>query len=73
METNVKEFNKAEFARFNKGDVLICWLKGASYGDKFTVLEDTGCLTLLCHKFGTVNILNYRDGYELVKDEEDQD
>jgi hypothetical protein len=61
--------SKYKSARFNKGDVLICWVKGASYGDKFTVLEDTGCLTLLCQKFGTLNILNYRDGYELVKNE----
>ena len=69
----MSEKSKAKSARFNKGDVLICWEKGASYGDKFTVLEDTGCLTLLCQKFGTLNILKYRDGYELVKDKEDQD
>ena len=52
--------------RFNKGDILICWLKGPSYGDKFTVIEDTGGLTLLCHKYGSLCIVNNRDDYSLA-------
>jgi hypothetical protein len=50
--------------RFNKGDIVICWLKGVCYGDKFTVLEDTGGLTLLCHKTGELCIVNNRDDYD---------
>jgi hypothetical protein len=52
--------------RFNKGDIVICWLKGGSYGDKFTVLEDTGGLTLLCHKSGSLCIVNNREDYYLA-------
>ncbi len=51
-------------SRFKKGDVVICWLKGSSYGDKFTVLSDTGGLTLLCHKSGSLCIVNNRDDYD---------
>jgi hypothetical protein len=51
-------------SRFKKGDIVICWLKGSGYGDKFTVLADTGGLTLLCHKSGTLCIVNNRDDYE---------
>jgi hypothetical protein len=51
-------------SRFKKGDIVICWLKGGSYGDKFTVLEDTGGLTLLCHKSGSLCIVNNRDDYD---------
>jgi hypothetical protein len=53
-------------SRFNKGDIVICWLKGGSYGDKFTVLEDTGGLTLLCHKTGELCIVNNRDDYDFA-------
>ena len=53
-------------SRFNKGDIVICWLKGGSYGDKFTVLEDTGGLTLLCHKTGGLCIVNNRDDYDFA-------
>lgn len=52
--------------RFNKGDIVICWLKGGAYGDKFTVLEDTGGLTLLCHKTGGLCIVNNHDDYDLA-------
>ncbi len=51
-------------SRFNKGDIVICCGKGGSYGDKFTVLEDTGGLTLLCHKTGGLCIVNNRDHYD---------
>lgn len=50
--------------RFKKGDIVICWSKGGSYGDKFTVLIDTGGLTLLCHKSGELCIVNNRDDYD---------
>ena len=53
-------------SRFNKGDIVICWLKGGSYGDKFTVLEDTGGLTLLCHKTGGLCIVNNREDYDFA-------
>ncbi len=53
-------------SRFNKGDIVICRLKGGSYGDKFTVLEDTGGLTLLCHKTGELCIVNNREDYDFA-------
>lgn len=53
-------------SRFNKGDIVICWLKGGSYGDKFTVLEDTGGLTLLCHKTGELCIVNNCEDYDFA-------
>jgi hypothetical protein len=53
-------------SRFNKGDIVICWLKGGSYGDKFTVLEDTGGLTLLCHKTGGLCIVNNCEDYDFA-------
>ena len=53
-------------SRFNKGDIVICWLKGGGYGDKFTVLEDTGGLTLLCHKTGSLCIVNNREDYDFA-------
>jgi len=53
-------------SRFNKGDIVICWLKGGSYGDKFTILEDTGGLTLLCHKTGGLCIVNNREDYDFA-------
>jgi hypothetical protein len=53
-------------SRFNKGDIVICWLKGGSYEDKFTVLEDTGGLTLLCHKTGGLCIVNNREDYDFA-------
>jgi hypothetical protein len=57
--------------RFNEGDVLVCWLKGGSYGDLFTVLEDFGGLTLHCHKTGELCIVNNREDYDYAyKDEE---
>jgi hypothetical protein len=71
-----ENFNKQETAnsdlgavmrsRFKKGDIVICWSKGGSYGDKFTVLEDTGGLTLLCHKTGDLCIVNNRDDYDFA-------
>jgi hypothetical protein len=51
-------------SRFKKGDIVICWGKGSAYGDKFTVLADTGGLTLLCHKSGGLCIVNNRDDYD---------
>ena len=52
---------------FDKGDEVICWLEGASYGDKFTVLEDFGLwLILLDHKTKGLCIVNNRQDYELL-------
>jgi hypothetical protein len=72
-EKNINEKHSPDFlvgepicTRFKKGDIVICYLKGPSYGDKFTVLEDTGGLTLLCHRFGSLCIVNNRDDYDLA-------
>jgi hypothetical protein len=51
---------------FEKGDKLICWCKGASYGDTFTVFEDFGnWIYLLDHKTKELCIVNNRQDYEL--------
>jgi hypothetical protein len=58
--------NGARTIRFKKGDIVICWLRGGSYGNTFTVLEDTGGLTLLCHESGSLCIVNNSEDYELA-------
>jgi hypothetical protein len=51
--------------RFKKGDVVICWLEGPSYGDKFTVIEHYMGLNLQCHKSGSWCIVNNPQDYQL--------
>jgi hypothetical protein len=52
---------------FDKGDEVICWLEGPSYGDTFTVFEDLGIwLSLLDHKTNELCIVNNRQDYELI-------
>lgn len=52
---------------FDKGDEVICWLEGPSYGDTFTVFEDLGIwLSLLDHKTNELCIVNNREDYELI-------
>ena len=52
---------------FEKGDEVICWLEGASYGDKFTVLEDSQVwLTLWDHKTKELCIVNNKQDYKLI-------
>jgi hypothetical protein len=63
LYTRKQELKKMH-SRFKNGDIVICLLKGGGYGDKFTVLEDTGGLTLLCHKTGSMCIVNNREDYE---------
>jgi hypothetical protein len=51
---------------YEKGDELVCWCEGASYGDIFTVYEDFGFwLSLLDHKTNELCIVNNRQDYEL--------
>ena len=52
---------------FKKGDEVICWHEGASYGDKFTVLEDSQVwLALLDHKTKELCIVNNKQDYKLI-------
>lgn len=61
------------FNKYEKGDVLICWQKGPAYGDKFTVIQDPAdelfpmFFVLLCHKYGSICIVNNRQDYELTE------
>ena len=66
MASPSTNFSKCGRSRFNKGDIVICLLKGGGYGDKFTVLEDNGGLNLLSHTSGASVIVDNREDYELA-------